>query len=47
MALVRDQKKATALAEQGVELRHFDYDAPESLAPALQGIDKLLLHFCQ
>lgn len=43
VALVRDQKKATALAEQGVELRHFDYDAPESLAPALQGIDKLLL----
>ena len=43
VALVRDQNKATALAEQGVELRHFDYDAPESLAPALQGIDKLLL----
>ena len=43
VALVRDPKKATALAEQGVELRHFDYDAPESLAPALQGIDKLLL----
>lgn len=43
VALVRDQKKATALAEQGVELRHFDYDVPESLAPALQGIDKLLL----
>ena len=43
VALVRDQKKVTALAEQGVELRHFDYDAPESLAPALQGIDKLLL----
>lgn len=43
VALVRDPKKATALAEQGVELRHFDYDVPESLAPALQGIDKLLL----
>ena len=43
VALVRDQKKATALAEQGVELRHFDYDAPESLAPARHGIDKLLL----
>lgn len=43
VALVRNESKATALSEQGVELRHFDYDAPESLAPALQGIDKLLL----
>ncbi|MCW8040489.1 MULTISPECIES: SDR family oxidoreductase [Acinetobacter] len=43
IALVRSEAKAASLKQQGVELRHFDYDAPETLAPALQGVDKLLL----
>ena len=43
IALVRSEAKAAPLKQQGVELRHFDYDAPETLAPALQGVDKLLL----
>ena len=43
VALVRDSNKATQLIQQGVEIRHFDYDQPESLVPALKGIDKLLL----
>ncbi len=40
VALARDPAKATDL---GVEVRAFDYDAPETLVPALEGIDKLLL----
>ncbi|MBL8322426.1 MAG: SDR family oxidoreductase [Acinetobacter sp.] len=43
VALVRNEAKAADLKAQGIELRHFDYDAPETLAPALAGIDKLLL----
>ncbi|OTG83362.1 NAD(P)-dependent oxidoreductase [Acinetobacter sp. ANC 5054] len=43
VALVRSPEKAENLKAQGVEIRHFDYDAPETLVPALQGIDKLLL----
>lgn len=43
VALVRDLDKAAPLAALGAELRAFDYDAPETLAPALAGIDKLLL----
>lgn len=43
IALVRSEAKAASLKQQGVELRHFDYDAPETLASALQGVDKLLL----
>lgn len=40
VALVRDPAKA---ADLGVEARAFDYDRPETLAPALAGIDRLLL----
>ena len=40
VALVRTPEKAAGL---GVEVRVFDYNKPESLAVALQGIDKLLL----
>ncbi len=40
VALVRDPAKA---ADLGVKARLFDYDKPETLAPALKGIDKLLL----
>lgn len=43
VALVRTPSKALALTDQGVEVRHFDYDQPETLEPALHGIDKLLL----
>ena len=43
VALVRDEQKAQDLQEQGITLRHFDYDQPEHLADALQGIDQLLL----
>lgn len=43
IALVRSEAKAASLKQKGIELRHFDYDAPETLAPALQGVDKLLL----
>jgi NAD(P)H dehydrogenase (quinone) len=43
VALVRNIDKASDLKEKGIELRHFDYDRPESLVPALEGVDKLLL----
>ncbi|MCL6240717.1 SDR family oxidoreductase [Acinetobacter amyesii] len=43
IALVRSPEKATSLQAQGIELRHFDYDQPDTLVPALQGVDKLLL----
>ena len=40
VALVRTPEKASDL---GIETRAFDYEKPESLAGALQGIDHLLL----
>jgi len=40
IALVRDTEKAKSL---GVEARVFDYNKPENLSSALQGVDKLLL----
>jgi NAD(P)H dehydrogenase (quinone) len=43
VALVRDLAKAEALADLGAELRSFDYDRPETLRGALEGVDKLLL----
>lgn len=43
VALVRHQNKAQHLTAQGIETRHFDYDQPQSLAPALDSVDKLLL----
>ena len=43
VALVRNKTKALKLKQQNIELRHFDYDSPETLAPALIGMDKLLL----
>ncbi len=43
IALVRDPAKAQDLAALGAEVRPFDYDQPETLAPALAGVDKLLL----
>ena len=43
VALVRNVDKAKHFKVQGIELREFDYDRPETLVPALLGIDKLLL----
>lgn len=40
VALVRSPDKAAGL---GIEARLFDYDRPETLAPALAGVDTLLL----
>ncbi|MCG8582568.1 MAG: SDR family oxidoreductase [Bacteroidales bacterium] len=40
VALVRNPSKASGL---GVEVRAFDFNQPENLASALEGIDKLLL----
>jgi NAD(P)H dehydrogenase (quinone) len=43
IGLVRNAAAAHDLADQGVELRHADYDDPASLGTALQGVGKLLL----
>ena len=40
IALVLSPEKAATL---GVAVRAFDYNAPETLAPALEGVDQLLL----
>lgn len=42
-ALVRDPAKAQDLAELGVDVRQADYDQPQTLTAALEGVDKLLL----
>lgn len=42
VALVRDPARASDLVERGVAVREFDYDRPETLAPALSGVDALL-----
>ncbi|HEY2225169.1 SDR family oxidoreductase [Actinomycetospora sp.] len=42
-ALVRDPGMAKDLADLGVGVREADYDRPETLGPALEGIERLLL----
>lgn len=42
-ALVRDPEKAKDLADLGVGIREADYDRPDTLRPALEGIERLLL----
>ena len=42
-ALVRDTAKADELAALGVGVREADYDRPETLDAALEGIERLLL----
>jgi len=42
-ALIRTPAKAAALAAKGVVIREADYDRPETLGPALSGVDTLLL----
>ncbi|MGY1679225.1 NAD(P)H-binding protein [Geodermatophilus sp. SYSU D01176] len=39
---VRNPARAADLAERGVEVRHGDYDRPETLRPAFEGADRLL-----
>ncbi len=43
VALVRDPAKLADYAARGVDVRQADYDAPEGLAEALRGVDRLLL----
>jgi len=43
VALARSPEKARDLAERGVQVRQADYTRPETLGPALQGVEKLLL----
>jgi NAD(P)H dehydrogenase (quinone) len=43
VALVRDPAKLADAAARGVQVRRFDYDAPETLVPALAGVERLLL----
>lgn len=42
-AAVRDKTKSAALAGPGVDLVWFDYDKPETFAPACQGIDSVFM----
>jgi NAD(P)H dehydrogenase (quinone) len=42
-AFVRDESKASALKEKGVDIRVGNYDDPASLDNAMQGIEKVLL----
>lgn len=41
-ALARSPEKAADLATKGIVIRHADYDVPQTLDSALQGVDKLL-----
>lgn len=43
VALVRAPDSVSDLAAKGVQVRAFDYDAPDTLAPALAGVSRLLL----
>ncbi len=43
VAAVRNPEKVQDLKEQGVVVRYADYSKPESLEPAFQSVDKLLL----
>ncbi|MFV2087742.1 SDR family oxidoreductase [Micromonospora sp. LOL_021] len=43
VAVVRNPEKAGDLAARGVQVRHGDYDQPQTLGPALAGARKLLL----
>ncbi len=43
VALARDLAKAGSLSAKGVAVREADYDRPDTLGPALAGVDRLLL----
>lgn len=40
---VRNVEKAASLAAQGIDVRHGDFDQPETLTQAFQDIDRLLI----
>lgn len=40
---VRDPAKAQALAERGIDVRHGDFDQPDTLARAFAGVERLVL----
>jgi NAD(P)H dehydrogenase (quinone) len=40
---VRDPENAADLAAKSVDVRYADYSKPETLSPALAGVEKLLL----
>src|SRR5579859_4243620 len=42
VALARDPAKLAGFMDRGVSVRRFDYSAPESLAPGLEGVERLL-----
>jgi NAD(P)H dehydrogenase (quinone) len=43
VALVRDTAKVADLTKRGVIVRAFNYDRPETLLPALESVERLLL----
>ena len=43
VAIARTTAKAADLAERGVDVRHGDYDQPDTLDAALAGVDRLVL----
>lgn len=43
VALARSTEKVADLRQRGVVVREADYDRPETLAPALEGVDVLVL----
>lgn len=43
VAAVRDVQKVGDLRAQGIQVREADYDRPETLAKAFEGVEKLLL----
>lgn len=43
VASVRNPEKAEKLAAQGVDVRHGDFDQPETLDAAFAGVDRLLI----
>lgn len=43
VAAVRSPEKAAALADRGVTVRKADYDQPETLRSAFEGVERLLL----
>lgn len=43
IAAVRNPEKATGLTARGVQVREADYGQPETLGPAFQGAEKVLL----
>jgi NAD(P)H dehydrogenase (quinone) len=42
VALARDPAKLASVADRGAHVRRVDYNAPETLTPALEGVDRLL-----